>query len=141
MIIISLPSLGDEPTLGVLLMNLGIAILVALFAVVWFGSPHEPYSGLEEDLALYDDLPEEYAGQLFRLTSMETGQPTRRPLNEVLQERYAEITAMDRSIGQLFRVLCCFGAGVCSAVFFFVPGFFLHFVFFSKAIYCLFFFL
>lgn len=26
-------------------------------AVVWFGSPHEPYSGLPEDLALYDDLP------------------------------------------------------------------------------------
>ena len=75
------------------------------FAVVWFGSPHEPYSGLEEDLALYDDLPEEYAEQLFRLTSMETGQPTRRPLKEVLQERYAEITAMDRSIGQLRKFL------------------------------------
>ncbi|HIA19885.1 MAG TPA: N-acetylgalactosamine-6-sulfatase, partial [Planctomycetaceae bacterium] len=29
------------------------------FAVVWFGSPHEPYSGLEKDLALYDNLPEE----------------------------------------------------------------------------------
>ena len=27
------------------------------FTVVWFGSPHEPYSGLPEDLALYDDLP------------------------------------------------------------------------------------
>ena len=30
------------------------------FAVVWFGSPHEPYSGLKKDLALYDDLPAEY---------------------------------------------------------------------------------
>ena len=27
------------------------------FAVVWFGSPHEPYSGLKKDLALYDNLP------------------------------------------------------------------------------------
>jgi arylsulfatase A-like enzyme len=72
-----------------------------LLAVVWFGSPHEPYSGLAEDLALYDDLPEDYAQKQVRLTSNETGRPTKRPLNEVLQERYAEITAMDRSIGQL----------------------------------------
>jgi arylsulfatase A-like enzyme len=70
-------------------------------AVVWFGSPHEPYSGLAEDLALYEDLPDEYAQQQVRLTSNETGRPTERPLHEVLQERYAEITAMDRSIGQL----------------------------------------
>lgn len=71
------------------------------FAVVWFGSPHEPYSGLPEDLALYDDLPEEYADKKVRLTSNETGRPTTRPLRDVLRERYAEITAMDRSIGQL----------------------------------------
>ena len=71
------------------------------FTVVWFGSPHEPYSGLEKDLALYDDLPESYTEKTFRLTSNETGKPTKRPLNEVLRERYAEITAMDRSIGQL----------------------------------------
>jgi arylsulfatase A-like enzyme len=71
------------------------------FAVVWFGSPHEPYSGLEKDLALYDNLPEEYAKKKFRLTSNETGRPTTRPLRDVLRERYAEITAMDRSIGQL----------------------------------------
>lgn len=71
------------------------------FAVVWFGSPHEPYSGLDRDLALYDDLPKEYADRKFRLTSNETGRPTRRPLRDVLRERYAEITAMDRSIGQL----------------------------------------
>lgn len=70
-------------------------------AVVWFGSPHEPYSGLEKDLALYGDLPEKYAGKTFRLTSNETGKPVTRPLGEILQERYAEITAMDRAMGQL----------------------------------------
>ncbi len=71
------------------------------FAVVWFGSPHEPYSGLEKDLALYKDLTKAYPGKTVRLTSNETGSPTTRPLGEVLRERYAEITAMDRSIGQL----------------------------------------
>ena len=71
------------------------------FAVVWFGSPHEPYSGLDHDLALYDDLPDDYANKEFRLTSNKTGRPTKRPLRDVLRERYAEITAMDRSIGQL----------------------------------------
>jgi len=71
------------------------------FAVIWFGSPHEPYSGLPKDLALYKDLPSSYAEKHVRLTSNETGRPTRRPLREVLQERYAEITAMDRSLGQL----------------------------------------
>ena len=71
------------------------------FTVVWFGSPHEPYSGLDEDLALYDDVPERYQDQSVSLTSNETGQPVERPLGDVLRERYAEITAMDRSIGQL----------------------------------------
>ncbi len=71
------------------------------FVVVWFGSPHEPYSGYPEDLALYANLPEAYAKKNFKLTSNETGLQVSRPLNEVLQERYAEITAMDRSIGQL----------------------------------------
>jgi arylsulfatase A-like enzyme len=71
------------------------------FAVVWFGSPHEPYSGLAEDLALYDDLPVEYATKQVKLTSNETGRSTKRPLRDVLRERYAEISAMDRSIGQL----------------------------------------
>lgn len=70
-------------------------------AVVWYGSPHEPYVGLEKDLALYDDLPQEYADIQTKLTSLETGRATRRPLRDVLRERYAEITAMDRSIGQL----------------------------------------
>ncbi|QDU95811.1 sulfatase family protein [Lignipirellula cremea] len=69
--------------------------------VIWFGSPHEPYSGLPADLALYDDLPARYARKKVRLTSNETGQPVTRPQGEVLRERYAEITAMDRAIGQL----------------------------------------
>lgn len=71
------------------------------FAMICFGSPHEPYVGLEKDLALYDDLPASYRERSFRLTSLETGRPTTRPLHEVLQERYAEITAMDRALGQL----------------------------------------
>lgn len=69
-------------------------------AVVWFGSPHEPYSGLPEDLALYEDLPSKYSKPV-RLTSNETGGQVVRPQGEVLQERYAEITAMDRAIGKL----------------------------------------
>ena len=73
--------------------------------VIWFGSPHEPYSGLAEDLALYDELPAEYEKQTVRLTSNETGNRVERPLREVLQERYAEITAMDRSIGVLRNYL------------------------------------
>lgn len=71
------------------------------FTVVWFGSPHEPYVGLPEDMALYDGLPEQYAGQTTVLTSLETGVNATRPLGEVLRERYAEITAMDRAIGKL----------------------------------------
>ncbi len=70
-------------------------------AVVWFGSPHEPYSGLPEDLALYENLPDSLANKNVRLTSNETGQSVNRPLRDVLQERYAEITAMDRSVGTL----------------------------------------
>ena len=70
-------------------------------AVVWFGSPHEPYMGLPEDLALYKDLPQSYADRSVRLTSVETGQATTRPQRDVLIERYAEITAMDRAIGKL----------------------------------------
>ena len=71
------------------------------FAVVWFGSPHEPYSGLPDDLALYDDLPAKYNDRTVRLTSNETGRPVERPFGDVLRERYAEITAMDRAIGTL----------------------------------------
>jgi arylsulfatase A-like enzyme len=70
------------------------------FQVIWFGSPHEPYSGLPEDLALYDKLPAKYT-KMVGLTSNETGRATRRPQGEVLRERYAEITAMDRAIGMM----------------------------------------
>lgn len=76
--------------------------------VIWFGSPHEPYSGLPADLALYDDLPKKYAKQV-KLTSNETGGPTTRPQGEVLRERYAEITAMDRAIGMLRKHLAAQG--------------------------------
>jgi arylsulfatase A-like enzyme len=74
------------------------------FTIVWFGSPHEPYSGLPEDLALYDDLPAKYMKRV-NLTSNETGGPVRRPQGEVLRERYAEITALDRAIGILRKHL------------------------------------
>lgn len=79
------------------------------FTVIWFGSPHEPYSGLPQDLALYDDLPAKYASKKVRLTSNETGGPTQRPQGEVLRERYAEITAMDRAIGVLRKHLAATG--------------------------------
>lgn len=79
------------------------------FTVVWFGSPHEPYSGLPKDLALYDDLPAKYKDKMVKLTSNETGGPTTRPQGEVLRERYAEITAMDRSIGTLRKHLAAEG--------------------------------
>ena len=70
--------------------------------VVWFGSPHEPYSGLPEDLAVYDHIPQKYAdGGEVSLTSNETGRRVKRPLGDVLRERYAEIAAMDRAIGTL----------------------------------------
>ncbi len=79
------------------------------FTVVWFGSPHEPYSGLPADLALYDDLPAKYQDKKVRLTSNETGGPVTRPQGEVLRERYAEITAMDRAIGMLRKHLAAQG--------------------------------
>lgn len=71
------------------------------FAVVWFGSPHEPYSGWPHDLARYDHLPARYPDQQVTITSMETGLQVRRPVGDVLRERYAEITAMDRAMGRL----------------------------------------
>lgn len=73
--------------------------------VIWFGSPHEPYSGLTEDLALYDDLPELYSQKQVKLTSNKTGNQVTRKQGEVLRERYAEITAMDRAIGKLRKYL------------------------------------
>jgi len=47
------------------------------FIVVWFGSPHDPYSGYEKDIAPFEKLGAEIA------------------------RRFAEITAMDRAIGTL----------------------------------------
>ena len=78
------------------------------FTIVWFGSPHEPYSGQPADLALYDDLPAKYTKKV-KLTSNETGGPTTRSQGEVLRERYAEITAMDRAIGTLRQHLAAAG--------------------------------
>ncbi len=74
---------------------------VPFLVVIWFGSPHEPYCGLPDDLALYDSLVERYANRTARVTSLETGLTVSRPQGEVLRERYAEITAMDRAIGTL----------------------------------------
>ncbi len=68
--------------------------------VLWFGSPHEPYSGLAEDLELYADLPARYTKPVT-VTSNETGQQIQVSQGQVLQARYAEITAMDRAIGRL----------------------------------------
>jgi arylsulfatase A-like enzyme len=51
------------------------------FIVVWFGSPHGPYSGTDADVALYQSL----------------GLP--------IAARFAEITAMDRAIGTFRRAL------------------------------------
>jgi arylsulfatase A-like enzyme len=52
------------------------------FIVIWFGSPHGPYSGTAEDVGRYAAVP-----------------------NEDLRRRYAEITAMDRAIGRFRRTL------------------------------------
>ncbi|MCK5172375.1 MAG: sulfatase-like hydrolase/transferase [Planctomycetes bacterium] len=52
------------------------------FVVVWFGSPHAPYEGVAKDLALYSDVED-----------------------EVLKNRFAEITAMDRAVGSLRNYL------------------------------------
>ncbi|HCO93832.1 MAG TPA: N-acetylgalactosamine-6-sulfatase [Phycisphaerales bacterium] len=48
------------------------------FVVVWFGSPHGPYRATEKDAAMYAGVD-----------------------NENRRNRYAEITAMDRAMGQL----------------------------------------
>jgi arylsulfatase A-like enzyme len=88
------------------------------FTIVWFGSPHEPYSGLPADLALYDDLPAKYRDKKVRLTSNETGAQVQRPQGEVLRERYAEITAMDRAIGMLRKHLAAQGLRQNTLVFY-----------------------
>lgn len=71
------------------------------FIVIWYGSPHEPYSGLQKDLALYNDLPHSFGNKMVSLTSNETGLQIQRLQREVLRERFAEISAMDRSIGHV----------------------------------------
>ncbi len=52
------------------------------FTLVWFGSPHVPYSGLPEDVAQYADIP-----------------------NESLRNRLTEISALDRAVGKLRHAL------------------------------------
>ncbi len=52
------------------------------FVVIWFGSPHAPYHALEKDAALYADVKDEER-----------------------RNRYGEITAMDRAMGQLRSAL------------------------------------
>ena len=47
------------------------------FIVVWFGSPHDPYSGYEKDVAPFAEL------------------------GDAISKRFAEITAMDRATGTL----------------------------------------
>ena len=47
------------------------------FTVVWFGSPHEPYAGIDEDIIPYTNL------------------------DKRLRHRFAEIVALDRAVGQL----------------------------------------
>jgi arylsulfatase A-like enzyme len=55
------------------------------FAVVWFGSPHNPYIAAEEDLEHYTDQDEE------------------------LRHYYGEITGMDRAVGKLREELKTLG--------------------------------
>jgi arylsulfatase A-like enzyme len=56
------------------------------FTVLWFGSPHEPYSGTDADLMPYLEL----SGKKY---------------NPKLRHRYAEITSMDRAMGNLRNFL------------------------------------
>ena len=79
------------------------------FVVIWFGSPHEPYSGLDRDLGLYDNLPASLREQSAPITSHETGLPEDMRLDRVLRARFAEITAMDRAIGDLRQSLAVEG--------------------------------
>lgn len=52
------------------------------FVVIWFGSPHGPYLALDKDAALYEDIKDDQR-----------------------RNRYIEITAMDRAMGQLRAAL------------------------------------
>jgi arylsulfatase A-like enzyme len=71
------------------------------FVVAWFGSPHEPYSALDADLAAYSNLPDGLQQETAQITSLQTGHQVQVRLDKVLKARYAEITAMDRAIGKL----------------------------------------
>lgn len=57
------------------------------FIVIWFGSPHSPYSGLEKDIALYQNVKK-----------------------ADMRMRFAEITAMDRAIGTFRQAIRDLGA-------------------------------
>ena len=52
------------------------------FVTLWFGSPHSPYRALSDDAALYRNVP-----------------------GEELANRFAEITAMDRALGDFRSAL------------------------------------
>ena len=56
------------------------------FIVIWFGSPHGPYSGTEKDVGLYAHVA-----------------------HEDMRKRFAEITAMDRAIGTFRQKLRALG--------------------------------
>jgi arylsulfatase A-like enzyme len=65
------------------------------FIVIWFGSPHGPYSSTAEDLARYAAVGK-----------------------ETLRARFAEITAMDRAIGQFRGTLRTLGVADQTLVWF-----------------------
>ncbi len=56
------------------------------FVTLWFGSPHSPYRGLAPFMNLYVEVP-----------------------GEVLRNRFAEITAMDRALGRFREALRAMG--------------------------------
>ena len=65
------------------------------FIVIWFGSPHGPYAGTPADVAAYGKVGK-----------------------EELRHRFAEITAMDRAIGQFRATLRELGAAENTVVWF-----------------------
>lgn len=79
------------------------------FTVIWFGSPHEPYSGLPRIWRSMTTCPRNTRRTRCASLSNETGAPVTRPQGAVLRERYAEITAMDRAIGTLRKHLAATG--------------------------------
>ena len=82
------------------------------FAVVWFGSPHLPYRVQEKDRELYaeTDFPAHLRGREVRQPVDGQGNWDWEPLDDVLERRYAEISAMDREIGRLRKHLTEIGA-------------------------------